>query len=57
MGLALWPGGTAEDWQPAYSAASGAYGLNPCNATGLYNGTRDTQRAYLVPLKPRTLSH
>ncbi|KAK9832090.1 hypothetical protein WJX81_005628 [Elliptochloris bilobata] len=47
MGLALWPGGTAEDWRPAYDVTAQEYGLNPCNATGLFNGTADTQRAYL----------
>ena len=49
LGLALWPGGTAEDWQPAYDASKGVYGLNPCNVTGSYNGTGHTHRAYLVP--------
>lgn len=49
LGLALWPGGTAEDWQPAYDASKGMYGLNPCNVTGSYNGTGVTHRAFLVP--------
>ena len=48
LGLALWPGGTAGDWQPAYDATTGVYGLNPCNVTGSYNGTGHTHRAYLV---------
>lgn len=55
VGLALWPGGTAEDWQPAYDATTGVYGLNPCNVTGSYNGTGITHRAFLVPRLANTL--
>ena len=39
LGIALWPGGSVEDWLPAYDSSTGLWGLNPCNTTGNFNST------------------
>ncbi|KAK9917440.1 hypothetical protein WJX75_004387 [Coccomyxa subellipsoidea] len=44
----MWPGGTIEDWEPAYNADTGVYGLHPCNATNNYNHTGLSDAAYLA---------
>ena len=51
LGLAFWPGGAVEDWG-VYDAASGQYGLHPCNVTGNSTTTGLTPAAYLASLLP-----
>jgi hypothetical protein len=48
LGLAFWPGGSVEDWQPVYDADTGQFGLNPCNTTNNYNNTGVSDAIYLV---------
>lgn len=54
VGLAFWPGGSAEDWGAIFNATTGQFGLHPCNTTGTYQKTAKTPAAYLVV--PPTLS-
>ena len=48
VGLAFWPGGTVEDWGPAYDSDTQEFGLNPCNTTNDYNNTSQSQATYLA---------
>ena len=48
VGVAFWPGGRVEDWLPAYDSSTGAWGLNPCNTSSTFNGTGQSDAAYLV---------
>ena len=48
MGIAVWPGGSVEDWLPAYDSSTGQWGLNPCNVTADFNNTGLSPSQYLV---------
>lgn len=48
VGIALWPGGSVEDWLPSYDSTTGEWGLNPCNVTADFNNTGLTPSQYLV---------
>ena len=48
MGIAFWPGGTVEDWKPAYDSDKQEFGLSPCNTTSGYNNTLQSDDAFLV---------
>ncbi len=48
LGVAFWPGGTIQDWGSVYDAASGRFGLHPCNVSGNYSTTGLSPAAYLV---------
>lgn len=50
VGIALWPGGTVEDWKPAYDSDKQEFGLSPCNTTSGCNNTVQSDETFLVSL-------
>jgi hypothetical protein len=48
VGVALWPGGTIEEWGPVLDTDTQLAGLNPCNTTNDWNNTGLSDQAYLA---------